>query len=137
MQLVFRSIEFLSYQFLRHIAFRTCWDKHRSLKKEQELLDRLKQLPDGEQKAKETKRMIRIIRNFSGFREYPKYGMISRYFVYKQALLKEAEQLAEAGVIHEKEDIYYLTFEELQEVVRTHKLDYQIISTRKGEYKVK
>ncbi len=62
--------------------------------------------------------------------------MISRYFVYKQALLKEAEQLAEAGVIHEKEDIYYLTFEELQEVVRTNKLDYQIISTRKGEYKV-
>lgn len=110
--------------------------RQEALKKEQELLDRLKQLPDGEQKAKDTKRMIRIIRNFSGFREYPKYGMISRYFVYKQALLKEAEQLAEAGVIHEKEDIYYLTFEELQEVVRTHKLDYQIISTRKGEYKV-
>ncbi|WP_339075746.1 phosphoenolpyruvate synthase [Bacillus velezensis] len=110
--------------------------RQEALKKEQELLDRLKQLPDGEQKAKETKRMIRIIRNFSGFREYPKYGMISRYFVYKQALLKEAEQLAEAGVIHEKEDIYYLTFEELQEVVRTNKLDYQIISTRKGEYKV-
>ncbi|MBZ5518887.1 phosphoenolpyruvate synthase [Bacillus sp. KS1] len=110
--------------------------RQEALKKEQELLDRLKQLPDGEQKAKETKRMIRIIRNFSGFREYPKYGMISRYFVYKQALLKEAEQLAEAGVIHEKEDIYYLTFEELQEVVRTHKLDYQIISTRKGEYQV-
>ncbi|MEK4089026.1 MULTISPECIES: phosphoenolpyruvate synthase [Bacillus] len=110
--------------------------RQEALKKEQELLDRLKQLPDGEQKAKETKRMIRIIRNFSGFREYPKYGMISRYFVYKQALLKEAEQLAEAGVIHEKEDIYYLTFEELQEVVRSNKLDYQIISTRKGEYQV-
>lgn len=76
--------------------------RQEALKKEQELLDRLQQLPDGEQKAKETKRMIRIIRNFSGFREYPKYGMISRYFVYKQALLKEAEQLAEAGVIHEK-----------------------------------
>ncbi|WP_182274874.1 phosphoenolpyruvate synthase [Bacillus velezensis] len=110
--------------------------RQEALKKEQELLDRLKQLPDGEQKARETKRMIQIIRNFSGFREYPKYGMISRYFVYKQALLKEAEQLAKAGVIHEKEDIYYLTFEELQEVVRTNKLDYQIISTRKGEYKV-
>ncbi|APB82207.1 phosphoenolpyruvate synthase [Bacillus amyloliquefaciens] len=110
--------------------------RQEALKKEQELLDRLKQLPDGEQKARETKRMIQIIRNFSGFREYPKYGMISRYFVYKQALLKEAEQLAKAGVIHEKEDIYYLTFEELQEVVRTNELDYQIISTRKGEYKV-
>lgn len=90
--------------------------RQEALKKEQELLDRLKQLPDGEQKAKETKRAIDIIRNFSGFREYPKYGMVNRYFVYKQALLKEAEQLIEAGVIHEKEDIYYLTFEELHEV---------------------
>lgn len=110
--------------------------RQEALKKEQELLDRLKQLPDGEQKAKETKRMIDLIRNFSGFREYPKYGMVNRYFVYKQALLKEAEQLVQAGVIHEKEDIYYFTFEELHEVVRTNKLDYQIISKRKDEYKL-
>ncbi|CAM2143065.1 phosphoenolpyruvate synthase [Bacillus halotolerans] len=108
--------------------------RQEALKKEQELLDRLKQLPDGEQKAKETKRMIDIIRNFIGYREYPKYGMVNRYFVYKQALLKEAEQVVKVGVIHEKEDIYYLTFEELHEVVRTNKLDYQIISKRKDEY---
>ncbi|MBP1933188.1 phosphoenolpyruvate synthase [Ammoniphilus resinae] len=106
-----------------------------ALKKEQELLDRLKRLPDGEQKAKETKRMIDLVRNFIGYREYPKYGMIHRYFVYKQAILKEAEQLVQVGVIHEKEDIYYLTFEELHEVVRTHKLVEQIISKRKEEYK--
>ena len=110
--------------------------RQEALKKEQELLDRLKQLPDGEQKAKETKRMIDLIRNFIGYREYPKYGMVNRYFVYKQALLKEAEQLVQANVIHEKEDIYYLTFEELREVVRTNKLDYQIISKRKDEYKL-
>lgn len=107
-----------------------------ALKKEQELLDRLKQLPDGEQIAEETKRMIDLIRNFIGYREYPKYGMVNRYFVYKQALLKEAEQLVQANVIHEKEDIFYLTFEELHEVVRTNKLDYQIISKRKDEYKL-
>ncbi|WP_328799932.1 phosphoenolpyruvate synthase [Paenibacillus sp. LX16] len=110
--------------------------RQEALKKEQELLDRLKQLPDGEQKAKETKRMIDLIRNFIGYREYPKYGMVNRYFVYKQALLKEAEQLVQVGVIHEKEDIYYLTFEELYEVVRTNTLDYQIISKRKEEYKL-
>ncbi|MGA7412800.1 MAG: phosphoenolpyruvate synthase, partial [Bryobacteraceae bacterium] len=80
--------------------------RQEALKKEQEVLDRLKQLPDGEQKAKETKRMISLIRNFIGYREYPKYGMVHRYFVYKQALLKEAEQLVQANVIHEKEDIY-------------------------------
>lgn len=60
--------------------------------------------------------------------------MINRYFIYKQALLKEAEQLVQASVIHEKEDIFYLTFEELHEVVRTNKLDDQIISKRKDDY---
>ncbi|WP_054028756.1 phosphoenolpyruvate synthase [Bacillus sp. FJAT-28004] len=109
--------------------------RQEALEKEQELLDRLKQLPDGVQKAEETKRVISLIRNFIGYREYPKYGMINRYFVYKQALLKEAEQLIQASVIHEKEDIYYLTFEELHEVVRSNKLDYQIISKRKDDYK--
>ncbi len=107
-----------------------------ALHKEQELLERLSRLPDGEQKAKETKRMIDRIRNFSGFREYPKYGMIHRYFIYKQALLKESERLALAGVISDKEDIYYLTFEELRETIRTNRLDGQIISERKEEYKL-
>ncbi|WP_334074538.1 MULTISPECIES: phosphoenolpyruvate synthase [Paenibacillus] len=107
-----------------------------ALAKEQELLERLKALPDGEQKAKETKRMIDLIRNFIGYREYPKYGYVSRYFVYKQALLKEAERLVQFGVIREQEDIYYLTFEELHEVVRTNQLDYRIISKRKDEYKL-
>jgi pyruvate,water dikinase len=99
-------------------------------------VERLKKLPDGEQNAEETKQMISLIRNFIGYREYPKYGMINRYYIYKQALLKEAEQLVQASVIHEKGDIYYLTFEELHEVVRTNKLDYQIISKRKGEYRL-
>ncbi|QDL10281.1 phosphoenolpyruvate synthase [Brasilonema octagenarum UFV-E1] len=107
-----------------------------ALKKEQELLERLKQLPDGEQKAEETKQQISLLRNFIGYREYPKYGMVNRYFIYKQALLKEAERLVQADVIHEKEDIYYLTFEELREVVRTNKLDDQIISKRKDEFKL-
>ncbi|MEC1453545.1 phosphoenolpyruvate synthase [Bacillus haynesii] len=107
-----------------------------ALEKEQELIERLKLLPDGEQKAKETKRMIGLIRNFIGYREYPKYGIVSRYFVYKQALLKEADQLVQAGVVHEKEDIYYLTFEELHEAARTKKIDDQIISIRKDEYKL-
>ncbi|WDQ31387.1 phosphoenolpyruvate synthase [Paenibacillus marchantiae] len=110
--------------------------RQEALKKEQEILDRLKLLPDGEQKAKETKRMIDLVRNFIGYREYPKYGMINRYFVYKKALLKEAERLAQAGVIAEKEDIYLLTFEELREVVRTNKLDEKIITQRKDDYKI-
>jgi phosphoenolpyruvate synthase/pyruvate phosphate dikinase len=109
--------------------------RQEALNKERELLEQLKQLPDGEQKAKETRRMISLVRNLSGYREYPKYGIVSRYFVYKQSLLKEADRLARAKVIHDKEDIYYLTFEELHEVVRSNELNYEIIGKRKAEYR--
>jgi pyruvate,water dikinase len=103
--------------------------------KEQELLQRLRDLPDGEQKAAETKRMIDRVRTFAGYREYPKYGMVSRYFVYKQALLAEAERLVQAHVLREKEDIYYLRFQELQDVVRTRQVDDQLIRQRKDAFR--
>ena len=104
-------------------------------KKAQELLERLRTLPDGEQKADEAKRMIDRVRTFSGYREYPKYGMVSRYFVYKQALLEEAERLVHAHVLREQEDIFFLTFQELQEVVRTREVDDQLIRQRKDAFR--
>jgi pyruvate,water dikinase len=110
--------------------------RQEALKKEQALLDRLKRLPDGDQKAGEAQRMISRLRNFIGYREYPKYGIVNRYFVYKQALLNEAEQLVRANVIHEKADIYYLTFQELREVVRTNKLDDRLVRQRKDEHEL-
>jgi rifampicin phosphotransferase len=103
-------------------------------KKEQELLERLRALPDGEPKAEEAKRMIDRVRTFIGYREYPKYGMVSRYFVYKQALLEEAERLVQAHVLREKEDIFYLRFEELDDVVRTHQVDEQLLRRRKDAF---
>ena len=104
-------------------------------KKEQELLERLRAVEDGEQKAAEAKAMIDRVRTFAGFREYPKYGMVSRYFVYKQALLGEAERLVRAGVLREQEDIFFLTFQELQEVVRTNQVDNQLIHQRKDAFR--
>jgi rifampicin phosphotransferase len=104
-------------------------------KKEQELLERLRALPDGERKAEEAKRMIDRVRTFIGYREYPKYGMVSRYFVYKQALMGEAERLVRAGVLRETEDIFYLTVQELQDVVRTNQLDDRLIHDRKVAFR--
>jgi phosphoenolpyruvate synthase/pyruvate phosphate dikinase len=102
--------------------------------KEQEVLERLQALPDGERKAEEVKRMIDRVRTFIGYREYPKYGLVSRYFVYKQALLEEAERLVHAHVVGEKEDIFYLTLQELHDVVRTNQADEQLISRRKDAF---
>ncbi len=103
--------------------------------KEQEVLERLRALPDGERKAEEAKRMIDRVRTYIGYREYPKYGMVSRYFVYKQALLEEAERLVQTHVLREKEDIFYLTFQELHDVVRTNQVDEQLIHQRKDAFR--
>jgi phosphoenolpyruvate synthase/pyruvate phosphate dikinase len=102
---------------------------------EQELLERLRALPDGERKAEEATRMIDRVRAFIGYREYPKYGMVSRYFVYKQALLKETERLVQAHVLGDTEDIFYLTFEELHDVVRTYQVDDQLIRHRRDAFR--
>jgi phosphoenolpyruvate synthase/pyruvate phosphate dikinase len=101
---------------------------------EQELLERLRALPDGERKADETKRMIDRVRTFAGYREYPKYGMVGRTFIYKQALMAEADRLLRAHVLREKEDIFYLSFQELRDVVRTNRVDEELIQRRKEEF---
>ena len=103
--------------------------------KEQDVLERLRTLPDGERKSEEAKQMIDRVRTFIGYREYPKYGMVSRYFVYKQALLKEAERLVQAHVLGEKEDIFYLRFPELHDVARTNHADDQLIRGRKDTFR--
>lgn len=98
--------------------------------KERQLLERLRQLDDGQEKARETERMIHLLRHYAGYREYPKYEIVTRYWIYKQALLVEAERLTE-----EKEDIYYLTLEELREALRLQRLDHELIRRRKDEFK--
>jgi phosphoenolpyruvate synthase/pyruvate phosphate dikinase len=103
--------------------------------KERDVLSRLRALPDGARKAAEAKRMIDRVRTFIGFREYPKYNIISRYFVYKQALLAEAGRLVQAGVLPAKEDIFYLTFGELRDVARSDRADHQLIRQRKDAFR--
>uniref|UniRef100_A0AAU2UWE4 Rifampicin phosphotransferase n=1 Tax=Streptomyces sp. NBC_00003 TaxID=2903608 RepID=A0AAU2UWE4_9ACTN len=109
--------------------------RQKAEKKEQDVLSRLRALPDGDQKADETKRMIDQVRTFIGYREYPKYGIVSRYFVYKRALLEEADRLVEAGVLPDREDIYYLTFQELHDVVRSNQVDGRLIQQRKDAFR--
>ncbi|CAL9330852.1 rifamycin-inactivating phosphotransferase Rph [Streptomyces sp. enrichment culture] len=109
--------------------------RQKALRKEQDVLSRLRALPDGERKAGETKRMIDRMRTFIGYREYPKYGIVSRYLVYKRALLAEAERLVRAGVLAGKEDAFHLTFEELHEAARSHRVDAGLIRQRRDAFR--
>jgi phosphoenolpyruvate synthase/pyruvate phosphate dikinase len=103
--------------------------------KEQDVLERLRTLPDGDRKAADTTAMIDRVRTFIGYREYPKYAIITRYFVYKQALLEEAERLVQAHALVEKEDIFYLTFQEFHDVARMSQVDDQLIRQRKDAFR--
>jgi phosphoenolpyruvate synthase/pyruvate phosphate dikinase len=109
--------------------------RRQAMDKEQELLARLRALPDGEPKAEEAKRLIDRIRTFAGYREYPKYHMVSCYFVYKQALLNDADRLVQADVLQDREDICYLRFDEFGDVVRTNQVDDELIRQRKDAYR--
>ncbi|WP_367125985.1 rifamycin-inactivating phosphotransferase [Streptomyces phytohabitans] len=103
--------------------------------KEDEVLARLRALPDGERKAAETERMIDRVRTFIGYREYPKYAIVSRYAVYKRALLAEAARLVRAGVLDAEEDAFHLTFGELHEAARTHRVPAGLVRRRREEFR--
>ncbi|MFH9610959.1 rifamycin-inactivating phosphotransferase [Streptomyces sp. NPDC017448] len=102
--------------------------------KEQEVLTRLRALPDGERKAEEVRRMIERVRTFIGYREYPKYGIVCRYFAYKRALLAEAERLVRAGALARREDAFYLTFQEFREAARTNRVDERLLRQRREAF---
>ncbi len=104
--------------------------------KEQEILRKLEELPLGRAKAKKAKKAISVLRNYAGYREFNKYTLIWYQWVVKQIIMKEAEDLIQKGLIKEREDIFYLKYEELKEVIKTNKLDYDIIRKRKEDYEI-
>ena len=102
---------------------------------ERKVLAQVRALPDGERKAEETKWMIDRVRTFIGYREYPKYSIVSRYFIYKQALLREADRLVQAGVIGDREDVFALSFPEFDDAVRTGHVDARLIAQRREAWR--
>lgn len=116
-------------------ARRFAQGRERAEAKAREVLDRLRALPGGERRAAETQAVIERVRTFAGYREYPKYDIVSRYAVYKQALMAEAGRLARAGVLTAAEDVFYLTFDEFREVAATGRVDAALIRRRREEFR--
>lgn len=101
---------------------------------EQDVLHRLRACPDGATKAAQAKDAIDRLRAFTGYREYPKYGWMCRLDLYKQAMLREAEGLVREGVLDRLDDIFFLRFDELRDVVRTRRAGRDRIAVRRAEF---
>lgn len=67
----------------------------------------------GDAKAKKLDKQLSFYRNFTGLRESPKYFWMKRYWVYKQAILSEAEALVHTGKLRRADDVFYLGLDEL------------------------
>lgn len=110
--------------------------QRRAHEKERDILARLRRLPGGRRKAKQTAQKIAQLRAFVGYREYPKYMMIRRYGVIKQALWREARRLVAQGVLADVGDVAFLSLDELREAVRTGRADTDAIARRRADQAV-
>ncbi|MBA4600819.1 PEP-utilizing enzyme, partial [Thermoactinomyces mirandus] len=87
-------------------------------------------------KAKLLKRLIEIYRNTGGLREHHKYLLIFLMDECKKVILAEAEKLVEKGVLHQAEDVFFLSLEELTQLVKgkfAHDVS-TLIANRKSQF---
>lgn len=104
--------------------------------KADEVLRRVRALPDGDAKAEEVERMIAQVRTFIGYREYPKYDIVARSFLAKQALHREVRALVAGGVLARACDAAFLRFEELEAAVRDRVVDPALIAQRRAQFAI-
>lgn len=109
--------------------------RQRARAMQEEVLTRVRRLPDGHARAAEVEALIGRLRAFAGYREYPKYAMVVRYWIHRQALLGEADRLAAADVIEDPDDIHFLSLQELRDVVDTRHLDHELVVRRREAFR--
>jgi len=100
----------------------------------EELVSKMK-ATHGRRKAEKLRKQIKIFRTFIGVREYTKYFWMSYYDVYKQAIMREVHKLVEMGVLKEPKDAYYLSIDELIEVVKSRYVNQDLVEKRKNAYR--
>ncbi|CAG7618951.1 Prodigiosin synthesizing transferase PigC [Paenibacillus solanacearum] len=103
---------------------------------EQDVLSRLRAQPLGGLKAALMARGIAVFRGLMGLREHPKYLMMQHFGMIREALCDEGRLLAEAGVLTDKEDVFYLSLDELLRLTRGERIDGldELLPLRKQEF---
>ncbi|WP_371371721.1 phosphoenolpyruvate synthase [Sporomusa aerivorans] len=97
---------------------------------------RILQAAEGRLKSKMVSRLIAVYRNLGGLREHHKFLLIVVMGECKQAILAEARNLVDTGVLKQAEDSYYLTLDELYQLLQSNdaKPVHEIIAERKAQY---
>ncbi|HBC94997.1 MAG TPA: phosphoenolpyruvate synthase [Pelotomaculum sp.] len=98
------------------------------------LSERLRQKPLGFIKARTMQRLIKVHRSLIGIREHPKYFIVQNLDAIKQAVLQEAGKLASDGILAHPKDVFWLSLEDIKEVIETQRIDRNVITRRKEKF---
>lgn len=83
----------------------------------QNILARTGKTFGGALKTRLLSRFISLYRNTAGLREFPKYALVRLLGMYRQAILEVAQSLREKKIIQKEEDVFYLSLDELADLV--------------------
>ncbi len=76
----------------------------------------LRKTPGGRRKAARARWAIRRVRALAGLRESPKFTLINLFGLAREALLDSGAQLVREGLLDAKEDIFFLSRSELDDL---------------------
>ncbi|MFN2146594.1 MAG: PEP/pyruvate-binding domain-containing protein [Anaerolineales bacterium] len=111
----------------------------RGAQKAQEALDQLvsgvEKTFGGKLKARIAKGAARRLRSLGGLRESPKFYIIQRFGLIREVFLQHGEQLVQQGHLKQREDLFFLTLDELDSFVRDQDQDWiALIAERRQTY---
>lgn len=102
-----------------------------------QILEKVGATAFGKIKVRILAHFLAVYRNSFGLREYPKYLMMTLFDIYRKRLLDIGERLVKTDVIDERDDVFWLSLEELASVLDNdiNLQQKKVISGRKAEYR--
>ena len=99
------------------------------------LVQALRTTPGGALKARVARWASRRMRGLMGMRESPKFGIIRLFWLFRKALLAHGSLLVEAGSLDQRDDLFFLTLDELGALSAGSSNDWRaLIQRRRASY---
>jgi pyruvate,water dikinase len=80
------------------------------------------------------RRLITVYRCRIGLREHPKYYIVRVLDFAKRAILEEAAGLVAAGLLRSADDVFWLSLDELEGILRTRRVDRAVLDARRERF---
>ena len=80
------------------------------------------------------RRLIAVYRSRIGLREHPKYYVVQLFDLAKRGILREAQELSDAGILASPDEVFWLSLSEIEETLRTRQVDRHLLEERKDRF---